>query len=110
MYTSDFDEEINDPFAKIKAIIEAIPLPIPLPAEAFTISGRMRRIPDFELILNELPANLHDYLNLDASLLHNKQRSGANIYILSLINAGYLRIKIADRAIIELSPMAAPKF
>lgn len=110
MFAKDFEKEINDPFVEVKIIIEAIPLPFPLPAEAFTIMGQTRKIPDFDLIINQLPAKLKDYFNLDASLLHSKQRSGANIYILSLKNEGYLRIKIAGGAIIELSPIAAPMF
>ena len=56
---------------EVEKIIESIAFPIALPEEAFTVAGKPRRLPDFEIIINQLPAELLPYLDLEATVLHS---------------------------------------
>ncbi|MEW6734737.1 MAG: hypothetical protein AB1489_25655 [Acidobacteriota bacterium] len=82
----------------IEQIIESIPLPLTLPEQAFTLYGN-HPVPDFVCILNNLPPNLLNFLDLDKSAISE----GKGSYLLPLASSGYLRIKLRDQAIIELS-------
>ena len=87
---------------KVEKIIRAIPLPLALPEDVFTAFGKPRRLPDIDLIINRLPGELHAYLDLEATVLHSG-RGGQSTFLLTLMDASYLRIRIKGRTIVELS-------
>ncbi len=69
-----FIDEVNE-------VILTVPVPITLPAEAFSISDKDRNRPDFDIIISRLPIILRSCLDLEATMLHSK-RSGHMIYLL----------------------------
>jgi hypothetical protein len=87
---------------KVEKIIKLLSLPLALPEEAFILGGRPRRLPDIDLIINNLPQELHVYLDLEATVLHSG-RGGQSTFLLTLLDASYLRIRIKNRFIVELS-------
>jgi hypothetical protein len=87
---------------KLEMIIRSISLPLALPEEVFLIFGKPRRLPDIDLIINRLPGELHAYLDLEATVLHSG-RGGQSTFLLTLMDASYLRIRIKSRTIVELS-------
>jgi hypothetical protein len=87
---------------RVQEVIEKIKLPLQLPEDAFILWGQPRRIPDFDIIVSVLPSELRACLNLEASILHS-ERKGQSTFLLTLIQDGFLRIKILDKSIVELS-------
>ena len=87
---------------KVDKILESISLPIELPEEAFIFLGKQRRLPDLNLVINQLPAELRDSLNLDGSILQSSQGE-ESVCILQITNGGNLRIQIRNKSIVGLT-------
>jgi hypothetical protein len=86
----------------VEILINTVTLPMVLPDEVFELMGKPRRFPDIDLIINQLPAELHALLDLEATVLQSG-RSGQNTFLLTLMDSSYLRIRIKNRSIVELS-------
>jgi len=87
---------------EVDKIIQSVPIPKLLPEEVFVLAGRPRRIPDIDLIINQLPDELSTYLDMEATILHSG-RGGQNTFLVTLADGSYLRIRIKSSSIIELS-------
>jgi hypothetical protein len=91
-----------DKVDKVDQIIQTISLPKALPEDVFESSGRVRRLPDIDLIIHLLPAQLLPFLDLEATILHSG-RGGQNTFLLTLNDSSYLRIRIKSRSIVEMA-------
>ncbi|MEW6731875.1 MAG: hypothetical protein AB1489_11150 [Acidobacteriota bacterium] len=79
--------------------IRSVTLPLALPEEAFLLFGKERRVPDFALILSCLPASLRACLDPNATA----SGGGQGTYLLPLMDGRFLKMKIAQRCLVELS-------
>ena len=83
----------------LNSIIASISLPVTLPEEAFFLLGRRRRVPDFDLIVEQLPTTIQQALDSNATTSAN----GKDGYLLPLLGGSFLRLKIEELAIIEIN-------
>ncbi|MEW6734552.1 MAG: hypothetical protein AB1489_24720 [Acidobacteriota bacterium] len=84
---------------EVEKLIQSVSLPLALPEEAFFLFGRQRRIPDFNLILAQLPAALSNLVEQNSTA----SSCGKNTYLFQFSNGGYLRMKLHNRMIVELA-------
>lgn len=85
--------------SKIEEIIQNISLPISLPEDAFILFGKQRRVPDFDLIVKQLPAGVREELDPNATA----SGGGVGTYLLPLMDGQFLRIRVEDHKIVELT-------
>lgn len=83
----------------LNSIIASVSLPVALPEDAFFLFGRRRRVPDFDLIVEQLPITIQQALDANATASAN----GKDGYLLPLLDGDFLRLKIEGFAIIEIS-------
>ena len=84
---------------EVEKTIELVSLPLALPEEAFILFGKQRRIPDFELIIHQLPAQLRTFLDPNATA----SGGGQSVYFLPLMDGRHLKMKIENHSIVELA-------
>ena len=84
----------------VEKIIESVSLPMVLPEEAFMLSKEDNSA-DPLFLLNELPENLRIHINLD-DYVSIKRYDGIIVYRFTLLEGDHLKIKLQNRAIIEI--------
>src|SRR5262245_24526812 len=92
-------EEKSIVMADVEQIIQALSLPVPLPEAAFILFGKQRRVPDFDLIVGQLPTELRQQLDPNATA----SSSGRGTYLLPLMDGRFLKIRIENQAIVEVA-------
>jgi hypothetical protein len=85
----------------VEKIIESVSLPLVLSENAFMFSIEGNEVDPLYLI-NELPENLRYSLNLD-DYVSIKRYDEAVVYRFTLLDGGYLKIKLQSRAIVEFT-------
>jgi hypothetical protein len=85
--------------ADIQKIIESIKFPVPVPPEAFILFGKQRRVPDFDIILGQLPEELRTMLDHNATA----SSGGSGTYLFPLMDGRFLKMRIENHAIISLA-------
>src|ERR1043166_1331741 len=86
----------------VEKILKSISLPLALPEETFITFGKPRRVPDIDIVISLLPAELLSYLDIEATVLHNG-RGGQNTFLMTFKDNSYLRIRIQNRSIVEIA-------
>ncbi len=86
----------------IDKLIRAISLPIDLPREAFYWFGEPQYLPDISTVIAQLPATIHLHLDLEANAVH-RSYPGYSLHFLPLLDGAYLKIKLQQQAIVELT-------
>jgi hypothetical protein len=84
---------------ELDQILRSINYPVPLPEAAFLLFGKQRRVPDFDLIIGTLPVELRAHLDPNATA----SSGGHGSYLLPLIDGRFLRLRIENQAIVEVS-------
>jgi hypothetical protein len=87
---------------EVEKSIKSVSLPLELPEETFVLSGKQRRVPDFELIISSLPQNLRLFLDPNATA----SGGGSSIYLLPLMDGRHLKIRIESHSIVELAAVS----
>lgn len=83
---------------KLEDILNSLVLPIKLPAEVFVLFGKKRKIPDFEMIFDQVLPELIRFLEPNGTA----RTSERNIYLFPLLEDGHLVVGIKGQAIIEI--------
>lgn len=86
----------------VEVILQSITLPINLPKEAFFIFGAPRRLPDIDIIVQQLPS-LNDHIDMSGTVIRKSTDRQENTFILALTDGYHLRITIRDQAIVALN-------
>jgi hypothetical protein len=89
---------------EVEKSIERVTLPLALPEAAFLLSGKERRIPDFYLIISQLPEHLRAFLDPNATA----SGGGHSTYLLPLMDGRFLKMRIENHAIVELAAIKHP--
>jgi hypothetical protein len=84
---------------ELDQIIKSIEFPVALPEAAFLLFGKQRRVPDFDLIISQLPQALREHLDPNATA----SSGGHSTYLLPLVDGRFLRLKIEDHTIVEVA-------
>ncbi|MFY9226448.1 MAG: hypothetical protein WAQ98_27470 [Blastocatellia bacterium] len=84
---------------KVEEMIKDISLPIPLPEGAFILFGKQRRIPDFDLIIKQLPLEVREQLDPNATA----SSGGTGAYLLPLVEGNFLKMRVENYQIVELA-------
>lgn len=85
--------------SKIEKIIENLSFPLSLPEDAFILFGKERRVPDFDLIVKQLPLEIREELDPNATA----SGGGVGTYLLPLMSGQFLRLKIEEHKIVEIA-------
>lgn len=83
---------------ELEQLIQGVNLPITLPDGAILVMGR-RRIPNFDLILAQLPHALFDYVNPNATA----PGGGSDGYLIPTTDGRYLRLSLNGNQLVGLA-------
>ena len=87
---------------EVEKSIKSVSLPLRLPEETFVLSGKQRRVPDFDLIIRSLPQDLRLLLDPNATA----SGGGQSVYLLPLMDGRHLKIRIENHSIVELAAVS----
>ena len=90
--------DASDVMDDLEKAIQELTFPIALPPGSIMVMGK-RRIPNFDLILAQLPGQLAQLINPNATA----PGGGADGYFIPLLDGRYLKIYLKDMEIISLS-------
>ncbi len=79
---------------ELEGLVQGVNLPIALPEGAILVIGK-RRIPNFDVILAQLPKPIAVYVNPNATA----PGGGPNAYLIPLKDGRYLKISITETEI-----------
>jgi hypothetical protein len=83
---------------EIDKLIQGVGLPITLPPGTIFVMGK-RRIPNFDVILAQLPKELAAHVNLNATA----PGGGPEHYLLPLRDGRYLKISLTETELVALA-------
>ena len=83
---------------ELEQVVQGVNLPITLPDGAIIVMGK-RRIPNFDLILDQLPKPLSIYVNPNATA----PGGGPDAFLVPLTDGRYLKITLKGNELVGLA-------
>jgi hypothetical protein len=88
----------------IDKLIESISFPVAIPAKAFFTGSKKRILADFSAMIEQLPEPIVNFVDMDSTT----SRFGDDSYQFKLRDGGYLRVRVINDEIVELTRIHKP--